>query len=188
MIAGSGIEGSGEFAHCAQVFVRLSVPHGSRARVALHHVANGEDCVRSNDVQIFHRSQEVWNAPRASGRAVGKNGDALHARASTVFDYLAIGGTSAVIRLEVRRGACRGGGHGEDDESGGRKHAWIVYANAMRRTVRWLEIGLVCSSSRGAVYAFAVYDFAVYAFAVLVPAPGKGIDGPRMMDSHAAAS
>ena len=78
----------------------------------------------------------------------------------------------------------------------------------MRRTVRWLEIGLVCRSSRRAVYAFAfyafavyafafyafavyafaVYAFAVYAFAVLVPAPGKGIDGPRMMDSHAAAS
>jgi hypothetical protein len=57
---------------------------------------------------------------------------------------------------------------------------------------------LFCSSSRGAVYAFAVYTFAVYtfavyafavyAFAVLVPAPGNGIDGPRMMDSHAAAS
>jgi hypothetical protein len=39
-----------------------------------------------------------------------------------------------------------------------------------------------------AFYAFAVYTFAVYTFAVLVPAPGNGIDGPRMMDSHAAAS
>lgn len=69
----------------------------------------------------------------------------------------------------------------------------IVYANAVRCAVRGLEIRLVCSSSRGAFYAlafytFAVYAFAVYAFAVLVPAPGNGIDGPRMMDSHAAAS
>jgi hypothetical protein len=47
---------------------------------------------------------------------------------------------------------------------------------------------LVCSSSRGAFYALAFYTFAVYAFAALVPAPGNGIDGPRMMDSHAAAS
>jgi hypothetical protein len=95
--------------------------------------------------------------------------------------------------LEVRRGACRGGGHGQDDESGGRKHVRIVYANQMRCAVRWLEIGLVCSSSRGAVYAFAfyalaAYAFGFYAFAALVPAPGKGIDGPRMMDSQAAAS
>ena len=59
----------------------------------------------------------------------------------------------------------------------------IVYANELRCTVRWLEIGLVCRSSRCAVYAFAAY-----AFAALVPAPGNGIDGPRMMDSHAAAS
>jgi hypothetical protein len=39
-----------------------------------------------------------------------------------------------------------------------------------------------------AVYTSAVYTSAVYTFAVLVPAPGNGIDGPRMMDSHAAAS
>jgi hypothetical protein len=100
--------------------------------------------------------------------------------------------------LEVRRGACKGGGHGQDDESGGRKHVRIVYANEVRCAARWLEIRLLCSSSRGAVYAFAfyafaaytfaVYAFAVYAFAALVPAPGNGIDGPRMMDSHAAAS
>jgi hypothetical protein len=84
----------------------------------------------------------------------------------------------------------------------------IVYANEVRCVARRLEIGLVCSSSRGAVYAFgfyafaayafaayafaaytfAVYAFAFYAFAALVPAPGNGIDGPRMMDSHAAAS
>jgi hypothetical protein len=85
--------------------------------------------------------------------------------------------------LEVRRGACKGGGHGQDDESGGRKHVRIVYANAVRCAARRLEIRLVCSSSRGAFCTFAVY-----AFAVLVPAPGNGIDGPRMMDSHAAAS
>jgi hypothetical protein len=100
--------------------------------------------------------------------------------------------------LEVRRGACRGGGHGQNDESGGRKHPRIVSANAMRRTAFRLEIGLVCRSSRGAVYAFgfyafaadafAFYTFAVYTFAALVPAPGNGIDGPRIMDSHAAAS
>ena len=64
----------------------------------------------------------------------------------------------------------------------------IVYANELRCAVRWLEIGLVRRSSRGAVYAFGFYAFAFYAFAALVPAPGNGIDGPRMMDSHAAAS
>lgn len=79
----------------------------------------------------------------------------------------------------------------------------IVYANEVRCVARRLEIGLVCSSSRGAVYAFgfyafaayafaayafAVYAFAFYAFAALAPAPGNGIDGPRMIDSHAAAS
>ena len=69
----------------------------------------------------------------------------------------------------------------------------IVYANQMRCAVRGLEIRLVCRSNRGAVYtfaayAFAAYVFAVYNFAALVPAPGNGIDGPRMMDSHAAAS
>ncbi len=63
--------------------------------------------------------------------------------------------------------------------------------------MRGLEIGLVCSSSRGAVCAFGFYAlaadafaadaFAVYAFTALVPAPGNGIDGPRIMDSHAAA-
>jgi hypothetical protein len=90
--------------------------------------------------------------------------------------------------LEVRWGARKCGGHGQDDESGGRKHVRIVYANAVRCAVRRLEIRLVCSSSRGAFYALAFYTFAVYAFAALVPAPGNGIDGPRMMDSHAAAS
>ena len=33
-------------------------------------------------------------------------------------------------------GAWKGGGHGQDDESGGRKHVRIVYANQMRCSVR----------------------------------------------------
>ena len=52
------------------------LPLGGIAGVALNHVANGEDGVGLNAIQVAHRGLQIWQSPIAAGGAVRKNGDA----------------------------------------------------------------------------------------------------------------
>ena len=109
MIAGHGQEGRVYFFSDGFVHGNFFFPCRGIARVALHHVAHGEDGVGTNAIQVAHRGLQIGQAPIASSGAIRQQRDAECAFWNCNRNHLLIYIWFAFTDKWRRRGGARGG-------------------------------------------------------------------------------
>jgi len=136
MVARDRIERHRERGDDAEVLVRLPLPFVGVARVALDHVADREDGVRIEPVEIDDRLLQIAQAPVAAHRAVRKDRQPLDRLGFDGDERLPVDGDAAFVsKFRWSRGddQCRRGEerercehHERDGTSGDVKHPGIV--------------------------------------------------------------